>query len=217
MRSVVVTPSDFAHLWTDCRRCFAEKALSGVRRPGVFDPAYGIADRAMKRAFADVALVDLGVGPRFRVLSQSVRVRSAPVEFERLDFALAIEGAYDALVETEHREVFVVDYKTTNLDELALRKYRRQLAAYAFALEHPAGGAAITVDGHALLAYRPENFAYRARGVSGLYGRSAWIEIPKDDGEFAWFLAEVASTLSKGIPDVARGCSFCAYRGRSSA
>ncbi len=217
MKNVAIAPSDLVYLWSDCRRCFADKVLSGVRRPGVFDHAYGMADKAMKRAFADVALVDLGVGPKFRVLAQNAWVRSVPVEFDALGISLTIGGAYDALVETEHGELFVVDYKTTNADEIALRKFRRQLAAYAFALEHPAAGPSIALDGHALLAYRPENFAYRARGVSGLYGKSAWIELPRDDEGFRTLLAEVAVVLAGGKPTSAASCAFCTYRRRESA
>ena len=151
------------------------------------------------------------------MLAQNAYVRSAFVAFEKLGVSLAIGGSYDALVETEHGEVFVVDYKTTNADEGALRKFRRQLAAYAFALEHPAAGPAIEIDGHALLAYRPENFAYRTRGLSGLYGRSAWIEIPRDDAAFGCLLADVAETLSHGLPAPSRACAFCAYRERVTA
>ncbi len=217
MKNVVISPSDLVYLWSDCRRCFGEKVLSGVRRPGVFDPAYGMADKAMKRAFADVALVDLGVGPKFRVLAQNAWVRSAQVEFDALGVSLTVSGAYDALVETEHGEIFVVDYKTTNADEGALRKFRRQLAAYAFALEHPAQGPSIDVDGHALLAYRPENFAFRTRGLSGLYGRSAWVEIPRDDLAFSTLLTDVAESLARESLPSAPACAFCAYRKRASA
>lgn len=216
MRNVAVNASDLVFLWDDCKRCFALQVLHGIRRPSVFqDETYSVADAAMKRAFADAIAVDLGVGPVFQVLSQGVHVRSTATDFPELDLSIRVEGVYDALVATEHSELAVVDYKTTTADELSLRRYWRQLAAYAHALEHPSLGAPVAVDIEAILAYRPAAFAYRVRGVSGLYGRTAWIELPRNRERFRSLLHEVAETIGACIPDASPACRYCAYRSRT--
>ncbi len=213
VRNVIVNPTDLVFLWDDCRRCFALKLLYDIRRPSVFDDeTYSLADAAMKRAFADALAVDLGVGPVFQVLSQGVRVRSAAVEFPDLDLSMRIEGVYDALVATEHGEIAVVDYKTTRADEFTLRRYWRQLAAYAFALENPSEGSPTSVDVEAILAYRPDAFAYRTGGLSGLYGRTAWIELPRNPARFLLLLQEVAETIAVCVPYASSRCRYCAYR-----
>ena len=78
-----IAPSDLVHLYIDCARCFVQKVRHGVRRPGVFLDVYNVADRAMKTAFADASSepINLGVGPRFRVVAQGFWVASAPIPF----------------------------------------------------------------------------------------------------------------------------------------
>ena len=213
---VSIAPADLVHLYRDCPRCFVQKVRHGVRRPGVFPDVYNVADRAMKTAFADAAAepVDLGVGPRFRVVAQGFRVKSAPIPFSRLGIALRFEGWIDALVRTTDDELFLVDYKTTKAQD-GLMTYRRQLAAYCFALENPwdARTMRYEIDGFALLVYRPYKFAYRNSGVAGLYGPSEWIELPRRDDLFLKFLEEMAALLSqRDLPAPSPGCAYCAYR-----
>jgi hypothetical protein len=214
--SVRIAPADLVHLYSECPRCFVQKVKHGVRRPGVFPDVYNVADRAMKAAFADAVEhpVDIGVGPRFRVIAQGFSVASATIPFPQHGISLRFEGSIDALVRTVDDEMFLVDYKTTNAQE-GLTRYRRQLAAYAWALENPADPriAPYVIDGFALLIYRPQKYAYRVSGVAGLYGRAEWLELPRRDDQFLGFLDGVAERLAQPrVPAASPDCMYCAYR-----
>lgn len=127
---------------------------------------------------------------------------------------MRFEGSIDALVRTTDDELFLVDYKTTKASD-GLKRYRRQLAAYCFALENPwdARTMRYIIDGFALLVYHPHKFAYRESGVAGLYGPAEWIELPRRDDLFLSFLDDVASLLAQPqLPAPGAGCAYCVYR-----
>jgi hypothetical protein len=77
------------------------------------------------------------------------------------------------------------------------------------------GSLATPVDGLALLVYRPHDFTYRSeRRISGLYGTTEWLEVPRDDAKFEKLLYRVAALLAgKEQPNPNSKCSFCAYYG----
>ena len=212
-----VKPTDLVYLYEDCKRCFYDTVRNGFRRPSTFSQHFTSADRAMRDAFPAEVLHDLGVGPKFRVIAQGLRVRSQPILFAEQGIAMTLKGEIDALVTTEHGEVFVVDYKTTKLDDGALMRFRRQVASYALCLalpEHPSPGLPTQVDGTALYVFNPSTFAANQRTKHcGLHGPSRWLELPMRDDLFAAFLGQVAELLgSKQKPKPPPNCGYCALR-----
>ena len=217
MRRINISPSHLGWLRADCERCLVREVAHGVRRPGGPPETYNLADRAMKTWFDDRhdADISLGVGPTFRVISQGQWVESRPLSFPDYDLEIVVRGKLDALIRTAD-ETIVVDYKTTTKGELAPRTYTAQLHAYAFALESPAGTTeAVKVDGLALLLYRPSLFSHRPeKGISGLYGPTEWLEVPRDDGSFHNLLARLAALAAGAIqPTPNPKCLFCIYFG----
>jgi hypothetical protein len=94
----------------------------------------------------------------------------------------------------------------------------RELHAYAYALEHPAPGAAglAPVTRLGLLVFEPERFATETAGLGALTGAVSWVEIARDDGLFFGFLAEVLSVLERPEPPGgAPLCDWCVYRDAS--
>ncbi len=91
----------------------------------------------MREALVRDEIIDLGVGPRFRVVAQGEWIESEPILFDAVGISISFAGKYDAVVVTENEEVFVVDYKTTTLDDFALAKFYPQLMAYVTAIELP--------------------------------------------------------------------------------
>jgi hypothetical protein len=216
VRRFVVGPSQLGWLRADCERCFVREVAHGVRRPGGPPDAFNLADSAMKTFFdRGDAVHDLGVGPPFSIVAQGMHVESHPIGFDELDVELVLKGRLDALVQVGD-DLVVVDYKTTTKDELAPRTYAPQLQSYAFALEAPKEGQPPRiVDGLALLVYRPTSFACRPeRRVSGLYGPTEWIEVPRDDGAFLALLRRTAALLAGAEqPTPNPRCPFCQYYG----
>lgn len=210
-----ISPSDLVYLY-DCKRCFVDKIRHGLKLPWNFSPHFTSADRAMRKALTASEIVDLGVGPRFRVVTQGEWVQSRPIEFPNYGIALTLKGQIDALVVTEDREVFVVDYKTTRQDDAELMKFRRQLMCYTTAIERPARPSALPtfVDGMALLIFDPATFVFRKdKKIGGLYGSTRWLELPRRDDRFAAFMDEVASTIASDDPPVPNDeCGICRLR-----
>lgn len=218
MKRITLSPSHLGWLRADCERCLVREVAYGVKRPGGPPEAYNLADKAMKTWFDDRhdAEISLGVGPTFRVVAQGQHVESRPLEFPNYDLEIVVKGRLDALVRTTDDETIVVDYKTTTKGEVAPRTYTAQLHAYAFALESPARAAdETTIDGLALLLYRPVSFSHRPeKAVSGLYGPTEWLEVPRDDASLHQLLERVAA-LSVGAvqPTPNPKCMFCTYYG----
>ncbi len=212
-----ISPSDLVYLWSDCRRCFVDKYKHGLELPRSFSPHFTSADRAVRTALADLDLIDSGVGPRFKILAQGLWLESQPIPFAKYGILLQFFGQLDALVVTEDGEVWIVDYKTTTLDDTALLKFRRQLSCYVAAMEHPkkaSHGLPSHINGMAILVFNPAKFALNPRKKNcGLYGPTRWLELPRRDDLFNAFLEGVVSALaSEEPPDSAPMCGICRLR-----
>jgi hypothetical protein len=211
-----ISPTDLVYLWDDCKRCFYDKVKNGLELPRGFSPHFTNADRAMRKALDTTEIIDLGVGPRFRVVSQGEWVESKPMLFQKEGIRLSLRGQCDAIVVTEDEEIFVVDYKTTTQDDAALLKFRRQLSCYVMALESPASERRppVRVDGMAVIVFDPSRFGVRQDDkVGGLSGKTRWVELPRRDDRYHQFLNEIAATLGSSVPPVAVDtCSVCRLR-----
>lgn len=212
-----IAPTDLVYLWEDCKRCFYDKYVHRLERPRSFSEHFTNADRAMRRALPAGKVIDLGVGQRFRVISQGGWVESKPIAFPSHAVSLSFRGQYDAVVVNDSDEFVVVDYKTTTMDDGALMKFRRQLMCYVTAIELP-----ITfdeqmpayVDATALLVFDPSNFVFNGKTKrSGLYGQTRWVELPRRNDLFDAFLQKVAAMLADPFaPRSDDKCGICLIR-----
>jgi hypothetical protein len=218
MRRFNVTPSQLGYMYSDCQRCLVRDVLWSVKRPGGPPDAFSAADKAMKAYFAAGERVkrhEIGVGPPFVVEVQSLWTESSPLAFEDLDVELVVRGKLDALVVDDAGRRIVLDYKTKVSDKPIDATYAPQLAAYAFGLENPVKGVAPTaVDGLALLIYNATSFAFKPDvGTSGLFGKTTWIDVERDDAAFFGLLRHVAELIAGAEPRPSRGCPWCVYYG----
>lgn len=215
-----IARSDLVYLWDDCRRCFYDHVKNGLELPRSFSPHFTNADRAMRRAIAEHEVVDLGVGPPFRVIAQGEWVESRPIPFAAHGLSLSFRGQIDGLVATgsgDAEELWVVDYKTTTLEDAQLVKFRRQLMSYVVAIEQPASeclGTRRYVDGTALIVFDPSKFVFNAKTKwSGLCGLTRWVELPRRDHLFDQFLSRVAACIaSASAPPSDPKCTLCRLR-----
>ena len=171
----------------------------------------------MRRALGALDVVDLGVGPKFRVITQGEWVESQAIPFPDLGISLSFRGQIDALVHTEDGEVFVTDYKTTTLDNFSLAKFFPQLSAYTMCIERPACENSTLprhVNGMSLLVFDPSEFVFRKRTKhGGLYGKTRWVELPRRNEKFNAFLTDVAMVLANDVAPVSNPkCGICRLR-----
>jgi len=143
-------------------------------------------------------------------------VRSAPIAPPGFVSAYSIRGRVDVLIYCDDGTVAIVDFKTSEPGLAAVKRYSRQLHAYATALEHPARGSVTAVSRLGLLCFEPDAFV--ARGARGtLDGALVWIEVERDDRAFFEFMAQVVSVIECGVPPAPSwGCGWCSWHGACS-
>lgn len=218
MRTYNVTPSHLGYLYEDCQRCMARDVLYGVKRPGGPPDAFSAADKAMKAYFErgiGENRHEIGVGPAFRVEVQSLWTESIPLAFDDLDVEIVVRGKLDALLIDDAGRRIVCDYKTRVSGKPIDATYAPQLMAYAFGLENPKKGVQPQrVDALALLVYNATDFAFRTEcATSGLFGKTSWIDVDRDDDAFFAQLRRVAELLAGAEPKACKGCPWCTFYG----
>lgn len=215
-----LSPSDFAFLWEECKRCFYLKVVSGFQRPRPTMPKiFMIIDSQMKSFYSGKRTGDIVSGMPSGVVEYGEKwVQSQPLQVSGTSSSCFIRGKFDTVVRFDGGTYGVIDFKTSGRKAEHVPLYGRQLHAYAQALENPAPGkfalAPITKLG--LLVYEPNSYSQVKCGDATLAGSLSWIEVPRDDGSFMEFLSEVLSILE--MPEPPGGsprCEWCQYRDTS--
>ncbi len=217
-----LSPSDFAFLWEQCKRCFHLKVTRGIRQPsmpmaGIFKRIEGLQMDFYNGRPASEVSPDLPAG----VIRCGERwVESEVIRPPGRRSGCYVVGKLDSLLEFEDKTWGVLDFKTTETkgDHLAL--YGRQLNAYAYALEHPAAApralkgrpAALSpVSRVGLLCFEPTRLVQPAAGRHSYEGEVKWIELEKDEGKLLGFFEEVLALLEGLPPPPAPDCGWCQY------
>jgi hypothetical protein len=212
-----LSPSDFAFLWEECRRCFYLKVVSDFKRPSTPMPKiFTTIDQLMKQRFAGQRTDAIIAGLPGGVFEYSEHwVESRPVAIPGQAPTCFIRGKFDTVVRFDDGGFGVVDFKTSARNSEHIPLYARQLHAYACALEQAAPGrlALSPVRQLGLLVYEPKAFEHQTAGACSLSGSLSWIEIPRDNGGFMDFLGEVLEVLDQPAPPAgSASCPWCAHR-----
>jgi hypothetical protein len=218
-RNWKLSPSDFAFLWEECKRCFYLKGVAGFRRPrSILPKIFAIIDSEMKEALANRHTSEIDVSLPAGVLEYGDRwVESRAIIVPGFPSTCFIRGRLDGVIRFEDGSYGVVDFKTAQAKDEHILLYSRQLHAYAWALENPSDGALCLkpISRLGLLVFEPNKFA-RHNGTCMLSGGLEWIEIPRDDAGFLQFLGEVLQVLEQPEAPVGNpSCSWCGYRDAS--
>lgn len=222
MISRKLTPSDFAFLWEECKRCFYLKVVLGFVRPRPTMPKiFTIIDGAMKAQYKGVRneTIAAGIPPGF-VQYDEKWVGSKPIQRPGWKSSCFITGKFDTVLGFDDGSYGVVDFKTSQTKSTHVPLYARQLHAYAYALENPAEGkfALTPISCLGLLVFDPNTFSHQLGQEAKLTGPVSWLEVPRNDIQFFDFLDEVVAVLdSKDVPPSSEECEWCSYRlkGRS--
>jgi hypothetical protein len=211
-----LSPSDFAFLWEECKRCFYLKVVAGFGRPrGAMPRIFTVIDSRMKDFYAGMRTERMSPGLPPGVVEHGEKwVECRPISIAGRESTCYVKGKFDTVVRFDDGSYGVIDFKTSEQKPDSLRKYARQLHAYARALEDPAPGklALSPVSRLGLLVFEPAVYAQTGTAVD-LSGSVAWVEIPRDDGGFMTFLGRVLDLLDQPEPPPANPkCEWCRYR-----
>lgn len=215
-----LSPSDFAFLWEECKRCFYLKVVSGFLRPRPIMPKiFGVIDNEMKKHFAGKRTEEFAPALPLGVVEYGERwVQSIPLAVPGHSATCFIRGKFDTVLRFDDGTYGLVDFKTSERKAEHVPLYGRQLHAYAQALENAAPGklSLRPVTKLGLLIFEPNSFSHDPRVNASLSGGLASVEIARDDAAFSKFLQDVLDVLEQpNPPGGSPSCEWCTYRDTS--
>jgi hypothetical protein len=219
-RNWVLSPSDFAFLWEECRRCFYLKVARNLPRPqSAFPRVFRVIDAEMKARYAGQQTADaMPFLPSGIIDPSDSWIISVPLSITGCPSTCNIRGKLDTVVRFTDHSYAVIDFKTAETRGKQIPLYSRQLHAYAFGLENAAPGglslSPVTMLG--LVVFEPKTFSGGNNSPASLTGPVSWIEIRRDNSGFLSFLNEVVAVLERPTPpEASRTCEWCQYRDAS--
>lgn len=215
-----LSPSDFAFLWEECKRCFYLKVVKGFYRPRLIMPKiFSIIDLQMKKCFEDQRIEKLVKGiPSGIVEYADEWVESDLIRFTDIRSSCFIRGKLDTIVRFDDDSYGVIDFKTSEVNEDHINLYSRQLHAYSYALENPAPGkfSCSPISNLGLIIYEPQEFSIKNIEGASLKGDLKWLEIPRNDKMFLKFIHDLLILFENPEPpDTSPTCEWCKYRNNS--
>ena len=215
-----LSPSDFAFLWEDCKRCFYLKVAKNFPPPrSIMAKIFTIIDGEMRAYFNGKRLEKIIPGFKPGIVEHGEKwVQSKPISIPNQESTCYVKGKLDTVVKFDDGTYGVIDFKTSQRKSEHIPLYARQLHAYAHALENPAPGqfSAGPISKIGLLVYEPSKFSVDKVDSANLAGGLTWIEIPRNDKKFFDFLKDVMSVIdSPNAPGGTPSCKLCQYRDTS--
>ncbi len=215
-----LSPSDFAFLWEECKRCFYLRIARSFQRPRPIMPKiFTLIDSEMKNYYSQKRTEDIATEMPPGVVAYGEKwVESQPITLPGFSATCFVKGKFDTVVRFDDGTFGVIDFKTSQRKSEHIPLYSRQLHAYAYALEHPGGHgfAAKPVTQLGLLVFEPSQYRQGKTGRVGFAGDISWVPVPRDDAKFMEFLTQVVTILESPEPPPANpDCGWCKYRQNS--
>lgn len=214
-----LSPSDFAFLWKECKRCFYLKARGFYRPQPIFPKIFNIIDEKMKIYFGGQRIENLVTNIPGGIIKYADEwVESQLINFRGIQSSCFIRGKFDSIIQFDDESYGVIDFKTSEINEDHINLYSRQLHAYAYSLENPAHGkfSYSHISKLGLIIYEPKRFSCKLNHEAALLGDIRWFEIPHDNEDFLKFLYDILTILDKQEPpEPSSTCEWCKYRDNS--
>lgn len=214
-----LSPSDLTFSYEGCKRCFYLKVVKGISQPSIPLPSIFTKIASLLKDHYDGKRTDeLHTELPTGVVSLGEKyVKSMPIELPNHDSTCYISGRFDIVISFDDGTYGVIDFKTGNPSRESVNLYRRQLQAYAYALEHPAPHALalapITKLG--LLYFYPSSINQQSIQRLNYETDITWIEIEKDEDNFLQFVNDVLNVLElPEAPAHSQDCPWCHYISR---
>ncbi len=204
-----ISPSDFAYLYEDCKLCYWLKIKHNVMPPpGIFPGVFSTMNSMVQGQMVGHSLKEFGKDlPDIKVVNQEGSVKSKMVE----GTSVFVAGKYDLLCENGDGTYTIVDLKISKPEVDKIDKYKTQLGAYKYGLEHPSEGDTIKVTKLALLIFYPAKAEFGDDGAV-IDFPAKWLEIPIDDSGFIAFAREIDILIAGDAPESSEDCKLCNYR-----
>lgn len=204
-----LSPSDFAYLYEDCKFCYTLKVKQGIAQPSMPMPGvFGAINTRLQGNLVGKSLKSISADlPDGKVITQEGWVESAVVP----GTSVYIKGKYDLLSKNSDGTYTLVDLKLSQPGEDKIEKYKTQLAAYKFALEHPKSGLKFKTTRLGLLIFYPDQVAFE-EGTVRIEFPPKWLEVPVDEENFLTFAKAVDQLLAGPMPPSSPTCKWCQYR-----
>lgn len=204
-----LSPSDFAYLYEECKRCYWLKTKGILDRPrGIFPAVFGAINTRVQGELVGKDLRELSSNlPEGFVESQEKFVESIPYP----ETNVYISGKYDILVKLPDETYMVIDFKLSKPGEEKVQTYQSQLWSYKFAFENPANGDKKKISKMGLVMIYPDQVKFE-RGMAVLDFPPIWFEVTANDEAFKKFMLEINDLLNGPEPQAGEKCGWCKYR-----
>jgi len=211
-----LSPSDLTFGYEGCKRCFYLKVVQGISQPSIPLPSIFTQIASLLKNHYDgkhTKSLHAKIPPGAVILGEKY-VKSSIIQLPNHDDTCYISGRFDIVISFDDGSYGVIDFKTGSPSKDSANLYKRQLQAYAYALEHPAPRAlALTpITKLGLLYFYPSSINQSSIRRLSYRADITWVEIEKDEDDFLQFLDKVLGVLElPELPECTPGCQWCCY------
>ena len=211
-----LSPSDLTFSYEGCKRCFYLKVVRGIAQPSIPLPSIFSKIAGLLKDHYDgkhTKSLHAALPPGMVILGEKY-VKSSTIQIPNRDDTCYISGRFDIVLSFDDGSYGVIDFKTGNPSRESASQYRRQLQAYAYALEHPAPKALALspVTKLGLLYFYPSEVSQHTIEKLFYGAEITWIEIEKDEQGFLNFIDNVLDVLElPGAPEHSPNCQWGGY------
>lgn len=204
MKTIFISPSDLAFLYHESKWGFHQKYISGIKRPPVILPKiFTLIDGFIKNKYIGKNLSIINKNLPDAILSSNDEwVVSKPIYNDNFpEISIQIRGKIDAVFDHGNDTYSVIDFKTSEINEAYLEKYKNQLHAYSFAVLFPENKTKFSLPklkNTGLLVFEPDDFYIDYNDRCGLKGNFKWIEFEIDFEKFESFIVNDLIPLLAG-------------------
>jgi hypothetical protein len=213
MKTINISPSDFAFLYTESKWGFYQKYRQGVKRPPFSMPKiFTVIDNLIKKNYENVDISTIDKNLPSGVISHSDSwIKCKPIlnpDFP--DIEVSTIGKIDSILKTETGYA-VIDFKTCEIGEYLIKKYELQLNAYAYSILNAKfdGLSLSEINRTGLIVFEPNEFLVNQGSTASLNGVFKWVEINFDPIQFENFIKYEVIPLLAGpepIPEETDPC-----------
>jgi len=211
-----LSPSDLTFSYEGCKRCFYLKVVRGIAQPSIPLPSiFGKIAGLLKDHYDGKHTKSLHAAlPPGMVILGEKYIKSSVIQLPNHNMGCFISGRFDIVLSFDDGSYGVIDFKTGNPSRESANLYRRQLQAYAYALEHPAPRALALspVTKLGLLYFYPSRIHSHGTQSLSYIADITWIEVEKDEQGFLGFVDDVLGVLElPETPEHSPTCQWCSY------
>jgi hypothetical protein len=214
-----LSPSLLTFGYEGCKRCFYLKLVHGISQPSIPLPSIFIQIANLLKDHYDGKHTSLLYTelPSGAVILGEKWVKSSVIQLPNHRDTCYISGRFDIVVSFDDGTYGVIDFKTGNPSNESANLYKRQLQAYAYALEHPAPKALglSPISKLGLLYFYPSKIDQGSIKYLSYRADITWIEVENNEDSFLGFIDKVMGLLElTEMPEYSPTCQWCCYQAK---